>query len=63
MKELARFSCLEIISFPFPDLMAMCIGKDIINNPNAIREDDLITGDVVFYEVEGYERVAKKDSR
>ena len=51
MKELARFSLLEIIDFPFPNLMAMCVGKNILNNPNAIREDDIITGDIVFYEL------------
>jgi len=52
MREVGRFSLLEIIKFPFPDLMAMCIGKNIIGNPNVIREDDLKTGDIVFYELD-----------
>ena len=50
-KELARFSLLEVVEYPFADLMAMCIDKGIINNPNAIREDDVCTGDIVFYDV------------
>ena len=51
MKELARFSLSEFIAFPSPDLMAMCVGKNIINNPKAIRKDDLVTRDIVFYEL------------
>ena len=49
-KELACFSLIDIVRFSFANLMAMCIGKNIINNPNAVREDDIETGDIVFYE-------------
>ena len=49
-KILARFSLLDIIEYPFASLMAMCVGKNIINNPNAIRKDDFETGDIIFYE-------------
>jgi len=49
---LAKFSLLDIVSSPCSDLMAMCISKNIINNPNAVREDDLKTGDIIFYEAQ-----------
>ena len=49
-KILARFSLPEIIEYPNADLMSMCLGNNIINNPNAVRFDDPITGDIIFYE-------------
>lgn len=51
-KELARFSRLKICKIKSGDLMWFCLGKNIVNNPNVLREDDLITGDVVFFEIE-----------
>ncbi len=61
-KELARFSLLDIVNFPEASLMAMCVGKNIINNPRAIREDDIITGDIVFYELDTTEGILKKEA-
>ena len=48
--ELVRFSMLEIVEYPTANLMVMLVGKNVINNPNAIRYDDVIAGDIVFYE-------------
>lgn len=52
MKVLAKISELDIIEFPYPisDLGFMLIGKNVINNLKAMRYNDPITGDVVFYE-------------
>lgn len=50
MKEKLRIKSYEIVTYPVPNLMCMLIGKDIINNPNIVRRDDIETGDVVFYE-------------
>ena len=50
LKEKLRISLLEIIKYPVPDLMCIIVGKGIINNPNIIREDDIKTRDIVFYE-------------
>ncbi len=52
MKELARVTQLQIEEHPFYSIEAYVIGKNVICNPNAIRIDDLKTGDVVFYELE-----------
>ena len=52
-REKLRLHWSEKISYPYLSLMAMVVGKGIINNPKIIREDDVLTGDVVFYEIEG----------
>jgi len=50
MKILARISELDIVTSPFKSLIGMLIGKNVINNPKAIRYNDPETGDIVFYE-------------
>ena len=51
-KELARFSISYLTNLPFPinDLRILLICRDVLNNPKAFREDDMRTGDIVFYE-------------
>ena len=50
MRILARFAALELEQSLFRDLGGLCVGKNIINNPNAIRYDCPITRDIIFYE-------------
>lgn len=50
MKEIYRLQAYQIVKSEFSDLMGLCLGKNIINNPNIVREDDVVSGDVVFYE-------------
>lgn len=50
MKILARIKEIDIITSPFKSLMGMLIGKNIVNNPKAIRYRDVKTGDIIFYE-------------
>jgi hypothetical protein len=55
MKELARITAIDILTFPITGvncLMALLINKNVINNPKAYREDDVRTGDIVFKEFE-----------
>ena len=52
MKILARISKLDIVTLPFKSLMGMLIGKNVINNPKAIRYKDLKTDNIIFYEEE-----------
>jgi hypothetical protein len=57
MKEILRISIAEIVEFRFPiyDLMFFCMGKNIINNKNVVRMDDVRNNDIVFYETEHFE--------
>ena len=49
MKELARITQLELMEYPYT-LEFFMIGKNVISNPNAVRCDDPITGDIIFIE-------------
>jgi len=47
-----RIKRVDAEAYPYRDLTFMLIGKNILNNPNIIRDDDSPTGDIVFYEKE-----------
>jgi hypothetical protein len=42
-----RIKLIDLVSSPFRDLMGVLVGKNVTN---LIREDDIATGDIVFYE-------------
>lgn len=52
-KELVRITMRQVIEAhpKFTDLRHFLLGKNVINNPKAIRRDDPITGDIIFYEL------------
>ena len=52
MKILARLkeADLENYSFPINDLSILLIGKNVINNPKAMRYTNFENGDIIFYE-------------
>lgn len=52
LKEKLRLDGFEVMSSPFHDLMMMCLGQGIINNPKIVRMDDITSTDIVFYEKE-----------
>lgn len=49
MKELCRVTCLDILNFPEANnIIPFVVRKNVLDNPNAIRFDDPITGDIIF---------------
>lgn len=50
VKELARFTRKDLIEMKSYTLMPYLLNRNVINNPNAYRLDDPMTGDIIFYE-------------
>ncbi len=50
-RMITKFTRQDILKFhPRADFMPYLLGRNIINNPNAYREDNPITGEVIFYD-------------
>jgi hypothetical protein len=52
MKELARITRLDVLKLP-PGRVTwsvLLVGRNVINNPKALRMDNMKTGDIVYYE-------------